>query len=40
VESPTVERSDLQGKVLSELQQIAQTLGVEGHQRLRKTDLI
>jgi transcription termination factor Rho len=39
VDSPTVERSDLEGKVLAELQQIAESLGVE-HQRLRKSDLI
>jgi transcription termination factor Rho len=40
VDSRTIERSDLEGKVLAELQQIAGTLGVEGHQRLRKSDLI
>jgi transcription termination factor Rho len=40
VESRTLERSELQAKVLPELQQIAETLGVEGHQRLRKGDLI
>jgi transcription termination factor Rho len=39
VDSRTVERSDLEGKVLAELQQIAESLGVE-HQRLRKSDLI
>ena len=40
VESRTLERSQLQAKVLPELQQIAGTLGVEGHQRLKKSDLI
>ena len=40
MDSRTMERSDLEGKVLAELQQIAGTLGVEGHQRLRKSDLI
>jgi transcription termination factor Rho len=39
VDSRTVERSDLEGKVLAELQQIAESFGVE-HQRLRKSDLI
>ena len=38
--APTMERSELEGKVLSELQQIAETLGMEGHHRLRKNDLI
>jgi transcription termination factor Rho len=36
----TIERSDLEGKLLPELQQIAQTLGVEGTQKLRKAGLI
>jgi len=36
----TMERSELQGKVLSELQKIAGEVGLEGHQRLRKSDLI
>src|SRR4029453_14121743 len=40
VDSRTIERSELEGKVLAELQQIAEGLGVEGHQRLRKSDLI
>jgi transcription termination factor Rho len=40
VDSRTLERSELQAKVLPELQQIAGTLGVEGHQRLKKSDLI
>jgi transcription termination factor Rho len=40
VESGTLERSELEGKVLPELQRIAETLGVTGHQRLRKGDLI
>ncbi|HEX9311736.1 MAG TPA: transcription termination factor Rho [Actinomycetota bacterium] len=40
VDSRTLERSDLEGKVLPELQKIAESLGVEGHQRLRKGDLI
>jgi transcription termination factor Rho len=40
VDSRTIERADLQGKVLPELQQIAETLGVTGHQRLKKSDLI
>jgi transcription termination factor Rho len=40
VDSRTIERSDLEGKVLAELQQIAEALGLEGHQRLRKSDLI
>src|SRR5438128_1490387 len=40
VDSRTIDRSDLEGKVLPELQQIAQSLGVEGHQRLRKSALI
>jgi transcription termination factor Rho len=36
----TTERSELEGKLLPELQQIAQALGVEGVQRLRKAGLI
>src|SRR5438874_9060287 len=40
VESRTIERSDLEGKVLADLQQIAETVGVRGHQRLKKGDLI
>src|SRR5438093_12499125 len=40
VDSRTIERADLEGKVLPELQQTAEGLGVEGHQRLRKSDLI
>src|SRR5712691_10935681 len=40
VDSRTMERSDLESKVLPELQKIAESLGVEGHQRLRKGDLI
>ena len=40
VDSRTMERSELEGKVLAELQRIADTLGLEGHQRLRKGDLI
>jgi transcription termination factor Rho len=35
-----LERSDLESKVLPELQKIAESLGVEGHQRLRKGPLI
>ncbi|HXF57499.1 MAG TPA: Rho termination factor N-terminal domain-containing protein, partial [Actinomycetota bacterium] len=40
MDSRTIERADLESKVLSELQEIAQALGVEGHERLRKSDLI
>jgi transcription termination factor Rho len=40
VDSTTTERSDLEAKVLPELQKIADSLGVEGHQRLRKGALI
>ncbi|HMC36299.1 MAG TPA: transcription termination factor Rho [Actinomycetota bacterium] len=40
VDSRTLERSELQTKVLPELRQIAETLGVQGHQRLKKSDLI
>ena len=36
----TTDRSTLEGKLLPELQQIAQSLGVEGAQRLRKAGLI
>ena len=36
----TTERTALEGKLLPELQQIAQTLGVEGTQKLRKAGLI
>jgi len=40
LESPTIDRSELEGKLLPELQRIAQSLGVAGAQRLRKGDLI
>src|SRR2546421_2363487 len=40
VDSNTIERTELEAKVLPELQQIAETLGVQGHQRLRKGPLI
>jgi transcription termination factor Rho len=40
VDSRTLDRSELQAKVLPELQQIAETLGLESHQRLKKGDLI
>jgi transcription termination factor Rho len=36
----TTDRSTLEGKLLPELQQIAQTMGIEGTQRLRKAGLI
>src|SRR5688500_14742054 len=36
----TMDRSTLEGKRLPELQQIAQTMGSEGSQRLRKAGLI
>jgi transcription termination factor Rho len=39
VDSRTLERSDLEGKVLAELQQIAQAVGLENH-RMKKSDLI
>jgi transcription termination factor Rho len=39
VDSPTT-KTELEGKILPELQQIAESLGVQGHQRLRKSDLI
>jgi transcription termination factor Rho len=40
VEFGTLDRPALEGKVLSELQAIAEGLGITGHQRLRKGDLI
>ncbi len=40
MDTQTTDREALQGKVLPELKQIAQKLGVEGHQRLKKADLI
>jgi transcription termination factor Rho len=40
VDSPTIDRAELEGKLLPELQRIAQSLGVSGSQRLRKGDLI
>ncbi|MFL5766485.1 MAG: transcription termination factor Rho, partial [Actinomycetota bacterium] len=39
-DSRTLDKGTLESKVLSELQGIAGDLGVEGHQRLRKADLI
>ena len=36
----TMDRSTLEGKLLPELQQIAQTMGIEGTQRLRKAGLL
>ena len=39
VDSRTMERSELEAKVLPELQKIAEGLGVT-HQRMRKSDLI
>src|SRR5687767_2960139 len=36
----TMDRSTLEGKLLPELQHIAQTMGIEGTQRLRKAGLI
>ncbi|HEX8099033.1 MAG TPA: transcription termination factor Rho [Actinomycetota bacterium] len=39
MDSRTLERSDLEGKVLSELQQIAQSVGLQNH-RMKKSDLI
>ena len=36
----TMDRDTLGGKLLPELQQIAQTMGVEGAQKLRKAGLI
>jgi transcription termination factor Rho len=40
VDSRTMERAELQEKLLPELQQIAESLGIEGHKGLRKGDLI
>ena len=40
LDSRTTTRSDLEGKHLPELHQMAQTMGVSGYQRLRKGDLI
>jgi transcription termination factor Rho len=40
VDSPTIDRAELEGKLLPELQRIGQSLGVSGSQRLRKGDLI
>src|SRR5205823_4767409 len=40
LDSRTTTRSDLEGKRLTELHQMAQTMGVSGYQRLRKGDLI
>ncbi len=40
LESPTIDRSELEGKLLPELQRLAQSMGVSGSQRLRKGDLI
>jgi len=40
LDSRTTDRSVLESKVLGELQQIATGLGIEGHNRLRKGDLI
>ncbi len=40
MDSQTMDRSILESKVLPELQQIAETLGVNAHQRMRKGDLI
>src|SRR5712691_1579849 len=36
----TTDRSALEGKLIPELQRIAQTLGIEGSQKLRKAGLI
>ena len=36
----TTDRSALEGKLIPELQQIAQRLGIEGSQKLRKAGLI
>lgn len=38
--SETMDKSTLEGKVASELHTIAAGLGIEGHQRLKKADLI
>src|SRR5213592_3077995 len=35
-----LDKSILEGKVISELQTIADSLGVQGHQRMRKGELI
>src|SRR5438477_1419016 len=35
-----LDKSILEGKVISELQTIAESLGLEGHQRMRKGELI
>jgi transcription termination factor Rho len=40
VDSRTIERSDLERKVLPELQQIAESVGIKGGQRMKKSDLI
>src|SRR5947207_2921629 len=40
VEPGTIDRPALEAKVLPELQAIAEGLGITGHQRLRKGDLI
>jgi transcription termination factor Rho len=40
VDFGTLDRAGLEGKVLSELQAIAEALGISGHQRMRKADLI
>ncbi len=40
MDARTTDRSELEGKLLPELQRIAQSLGVAGSQRLRKGDLI
>ena len=40
MDSPNPGEADLSAKVLPELQRIAEGLGVQGHQRLRKGDLI
>ena len=36
----TLEKSALEGKVATELHQIASDLGIEGHKGLKKADLI
>ncbi len=38
--SELIDKSALEGKMASELHTIAESLGIEGHQRLRKADLI
>ena len=40
LDSRTTTRSDLEGKRLPELHEMAQGMGVSGYQRLRKGDLI